>query len=159
MEDKYRRARELKCRLSSMTIIVTEDMKRAVNEFAPELVEGSKIALGKLLKRPGIRLDNFRDSVGLEANDIISAIVEMEIKYEGYIAKERERIERVHRMEKKAIPEKLDYDAIKGLKSEARDKLKKVVPATIGHAMRISGVDPTDISILLLHIESTTNER
>lgn len=159
MEGKYRRARELKHKLSTMTIIVTGEMKQAIHDHAPELIEGTKIVLGKLLKRPGIRLDSFRDSLGLEENEMISSIVEMEIKYEGYIAKERERIQKIHRFEQKAIPENIDYNLLEGLKTEARDKLKKVMPGTVGQAMRISGVDPTDISILIVHIESSTGAR
>jgi tRNA uridine 5-carboxymethylaminomethyl modification enzyme len=81
-------------------------------------------------------------------------IVEMSIKYDGYIKKDLERIKKLEMMENKYIPETIDYGSIPGLKNEAREKLKKVKPETIGQAMRISGVDPSDISIVLVHIES-----
>ncbi len=63
-------------------------------------------------------------------------------------------IKKINRMEEKKVPEDIDYHSIKGLKNEAREKLKRIRPITIGQAMRISGVDPSDISILLVHLEA-----
>jgi len=80
----------------------------------------------------------------------------MEIKYEGYIARDAEKIKKMGRMESKLIPENIDYKTIQGLKNEAREKLTKIRPATIGQASRISGVDPSDISILLVYIEAAS---
>jgi len=79
--------------------------------------------------------------------------VEIQIKYEGYIKKANEQVERMRKMEDKKIPENIDYDAITGLASEAKEKLKKIQPISIGQASRISGVNPSDISILLVYIE------
>ncbi len=79
--------------------------------------------------------------------------VEIQIKYEGYIKKANEQVERMRKMEDKKIPENIDYDAIAGLASEAKEKLKKIQPISIGQASRISGVNPSDISILLVYIE------
>jgi len=78
----------------------------------------------------------------------------MEIKYAGYIQKDRELIARLNRMEERIIPDDVDYRDIAGLKNEAREKLVRVQPRTIGQAMRISGVDPSDASILLVHLEA-----
>ena len=78
----------------------------------------------------------------------------MEIKYEGYIARDAEKIRKMDKMESKTIPVDIDYRNISGLKNEAREKLLKIKPATIGQASRISGVDPSDISILLVYIET-----
>ena len=79
--------------------------------------------------------------------------VEVQLKYEGYIKKAMEKVEKLKRMEAKRIPENIDYDAINGLATEARQKLKKIQPETIAQASRISGVNPADISILMIYVE------
>ncbi|MCQ5048670.1 tRNA uridine-5-carboxymethylaminomethyl(34) synthesis enzyme MnmG, partial [Agathobaculum butyriciproducens] len=76
-----------------------------------------------------------------------------QIKYEGYIAKSLQQVERMKKLEDKKIPSDIDYDAIHGLATEARQKLNKVRPISIAQASRISGVNPADISILLVYIE------
>jgi tRNA uridine 5-carboxymethylaminomethyl modification enzyme len=78
----------------------------------------------------------------------------MEIKYEGYIERDRERTRKMERMESHRIPESFDYTSVAGLKNEAREKLKRIRPETIGQATRISGVDPSDISLVMVRIES-----
>ncbi|MEM7346471.1 MAG: tRNA uridine-5-carboxymethylaminomethyl(34) synthesis enzyme MnmG [Chloroflexota bacterium] len=79
--------------------------------------------------------------------------VNIEVKYEGYINKQQQQVERVRRLEHKTIPASLDFETIKGLRTEARQKLSHFRPATIGQAGRIAGVNPADISILLVHLE------
>lgn len=79
--------------------------------------------------------------------------VEIQTKYEGYIQKSLQQVEKVKRMENKKIPENIDYDDIHSLATEAREKLKEVKPLSIAQASRISGVNPADISILLIYIE------
>jgi len=79
--------------------------------------------------------------------------VSIETKYEGYIAKQQQQVERVQRLEHKAIPAGFDYERIRGLRNEARQKLAHFRPATVGQAGRIAGVNPADISILLVHLE------
>lgn len=79
--------------------------------------------------------------------------VEIQIKYEGYIQKAIEKVEKMKRMESKRIPERIDYEAINGLATEARQKLIKIQPETIAQASRISGVNPADISILMVYVE------
>lgn len=79
--------------------------------------------------------------------------VEIQLKYEGYIKKALQQVEKMKRMEEKRIPDWVDYDRIQGISSEAREKLKQVRPISIGQASRISGVNPSDISILMIHIE------
>ena len=80
--------------------------------------------------------------------------VEVTLKYEGYIAREQERIDRFRHLETRPLPGSLDYDAIHGLRIEARQKLSKLRPETLGQASRISGVSPADLSILLVHLSS-----
>jgi tRNA uridine 5-carboxymethylaminomethyl modification enzyme len=86
------------------------------------------------------------------AEDVVEQ-VNIEAKYEGYIAKQKQQVERVQRLETKQIPADFDYEAIKGLRTEARQKLIRFRPATVGQAGRIAGVNPADISILLVHLE------
>ena len=79
--------------------------------------------------------------------------VEIQIKYEGYIKKANEQVDRMLKLEDKKIPEDIDYDAINGLSGEAKERLKKVRPLSVGQASRTAGVTPSDISILLVYIE------
>ena len=78
---------------------------------------------------------------------------EIQIKYSGYIEKSLQQVEKMKKMDRKKIPEDIDYDAISGIATEAKQKLKEVRPLSVGQASRISGVNPSDISILLVYIE------
>jgi tRNA uridine 5-carboxymethylaminomethyl modification enzyme len=89
----------------------------------------------------------------LELTDEMKEQVEIQIKYTGYIEKQLLQVERLSKMEKKRIPEDIDYLAVHGLASEAKQKLAKIRPLSIGQASRISGVTPADISILLVYLE------
>ena len=80
--------------------------------------------------------------------------VEIDIKYEGYIIRQQRQVEQYKKMEKKKIPENLDYDKVPSLRLEARQKLKEFRPVSVGQASRISGVSPADISVLLVYLES-----
>src|SRR5699024_2543511 len=108
-----------------------------------------------LLKRPEITYEMLEQLMDDDANlpAEVKSQVEIQIKYDGYIKKANEQVARMQKMESKKIPERIDYDAIKGIASEGRDKLKEVRPLSIGQASRISGVNPADISILLVYIE------
>ena len=81
----------------------------------------------------------------------------IQIKYEGYIVKEEKEAEKMVKLENKKIPEDINYDDIKNIASEARQKLKEVKPTSIGQALRISGVNPADISILSVYIKKEYN--
>ncbi|CAM5197456.1 tRNA uridine 5-carboxymethylaminomethyl modification enzyme MnmG OS=Ureibacillus acetophenoni OX=614649 GN=mnmG PE=3 SV=1 [Ureibacillus acetophenoni] len=89
----------------------------------------------------------------IELSDEVKEQIEIQLKYEGYIQKALAQVEKLYKMEEKKIPENIDYDAISSLATEAREKLKEVRPLTIAQASRISGVNPADISILLVYIE------
>ena len=89
----------------------------------------------------------------VELDPDVKEQVEIQIKYEGYIEKSLQQVERLKKMEDKKIPENIDYDAIGSLATEARQKLKKVRPLSLAQASRISGVNPADISILLVYLE------
>ena len=78
--------------------------------------------------------------------------VETAVKYEGYIKRQRAEVERQARLESKKLPDDIDYKAIKGLRLEAAQKLDKIRPASVGQASRISGVNPADITVLLIYL-------
>ena len=77
---------------------------------------------------------------------------EVNIKYEGYLSKEQEMVEKMNRLENLVLKDDFSYDGISSLSSEAREKLEEIRPRTIGQASRISGVSPSDISVLLVHV-------
>ncbi|HWK22406.1 MAG TPA: tRNA uridine-5-carboxymethylaminomethyl(34) synthesis enzyme MnmG, partial [Ureibacillus sp.] len=88
-----------------------------------------------------------------ELSEEVKEQIEVQLKYEGYIQKALNQVEKLHKMESKKIPEDIDYDDISSLATEAREKLKEVRPLSIAQASRISGVNPADISILAVYIE------
>ena len=107
------------------------------------------------LKRPEITYQELLQFIPANADLTGKEIeqVEIQIKYEGYIKKAMEKVEKLKRMEAKRIPERIDYEAINGLATEAKQKLQKIQPETIAQASRISGVNPADISILMVYVE------
>lgn len=118
------------------------------------------IRLVDLIKRPQLGYDVLKE-IDVTRPDIDQNIfeqVETEIKYEGYIKRQLTVIEQVRRLETKALPEKIDYNTIDGLRLEAREKLNKVRPSNIGQASRISGVSPADISVLIIYLASKNKE-
>ncbi|SFG26293.1 tRNA uridine-5-carboxymethylaminomethyl(34) synthesis enzyme MnmG [Sporolactobacillus nakayamae] len=109
----------------------------------------------RLLKRPEL---SYQDVAALlpEHGEVPAEVgeqVEIQIKYEGYISKQLQQVEKMKRMEKKKIPQDLDYSKIDGIATEARQKLAKVRPISVGQASRVSGVNPSDIAILLVYLE------
>ncbi|GAB0170259.1 tRNA uridine-5-carboxymethylaminomethyl(34) synthesis enzyme MnmG [Lysinibacillus sp. CTST325] len=118
-----------------------------------ELKDGIRGA--DLLKRTEMHYELISSLIpaDIEFSDEVKEQIEIQLKYEGYIEKALQQVEKLHKMENKKIPENIDYDAISGLATEARQKLKQVTPLSIAQASRISGVNPADISILLVYIE------
>lgn len=108
-----------------------------------------------LLRRPEMKYELLKPFVPRETNlpAEVEEQVEIQVKYEGYIKKSNQQVEKMRKMDNKYIPEHIDYDDISGIASEAREKLKQVRPLSVGRASRISGVNPSDISILLVYIE------
>ncbi|HDI4198406.1 TPA: tRNA uridine-5-carboxymethylaminomethyl(34) synthesis enzyme MnmG [Listeria monocytogenes] len=141
-------------RLQKTRIKPTDEVQAMLKEIGSgELKDG--ILAADLLRRPEITYDKIAQIVSRETfvTDEIAEQVEIQIKYEGYIQKSNLQVEKMKRMEDKKIPENIDYDAISGLATEALEKLKKIEPLSIAQASRISGVNPADISILLVYIE------
>lgn len=113
------------------------------------------VRLSELLKRPQLNYDILTD-FDKERPPLPREIfeqVEIDIKYEGYIRRQQAQVDEMHRLEVKKLPEDTDYSSIHGLRLEAREKLSKIRPHNIGQASRISGVSPSDISVLLIYLE------
>jgi tRNA uridine 5-carboxymethylaminomethyl modification enzyme len=158
MVEKYRMIDEYVSGFRKRTISVDEKTAAALTGEGQKLNIRGKTSLNKLLKRPEIKLKDLLEVLNEKIDDEISAAVEMEIKYEGYIKRDRERIKKMESMEERKIPGDIDYREIKGLRNEARQKLIDIKPGTIGQAMRISGVDPSTISILIIHLEALSRK-
>lgn len=118
-----------------------------------ELKDG--ILASDLLKRPEMTYEHIKllAPSDLELHPEVEEQVEIQIKYEGYIQKSLQQVEKLKKMENKKIPDNIDYDAIANLANEARQNLKEVRPLSVAQASRISGVNPADISILLVYLE------
>ncbi|WP_100011697.1 tRNA uridine-5-carboxymethylaminomethyl(34) synthesis enzyme MnmG [Lentibacillus sediminis] len=152
--EKKRLVEEEKKRLGKIVVKPSE----AVNEIMTEasgapLKEAVKAY--DLLKRPEltyVHVDRMIESAENLPEDVKEQ-VGIQIKYEGYIKKANDQVARMLKMEDKKIPEDIDYDQISGIATEAIEKLKKVRPLSVGQASRISGVNPADVSILLVYIE------
>ena len=129
--------------------------KKEVNEYIetiPSTPLKDGISLYDFLKRPEITLENIKHFIELDYTKEELEQVEINAKYEGYIKKANKEAEKMLSLEEKKIPEDINYDTIPNLASEARQKLREVRPTTIGQASRISGVNPADISILMVYL-------
>ncbi|CAI9394323.1 tRNA uridine-5-carboxymethylaminomethyl(34) synthesis enzyme MnmG [Niallia sp. Sow4_A1] len=152
--DKKQLIEQEKQRLSEVMLKPNEQVQNLIKEQGgSELKDG--IRAGDLLKRPEMNYSHIEQLAPSEIDltEDIKEQVEIQIKYEGYIEKSLQQVERLKKMENKKIPENIDYDAISSLATEAVQKLKKVRPLSIAQASRISGVNPADISILLVYLE------
>lgn len=110
----------------------------------------------EFMRRPEVRYTDVVKFIGPAAEDLDDKLIELletEIKYEGYINKALDQVAKMKRMEEKRIPANIDWDDIDSIATEARQKFKKINPETIGQASRISGVNPADISILMVYLE------
>lgn len=167
-EDRYTRFLEKKARIE-------EEIQRLEKTYVPpqevnELLAGlnstpvkSGISLAELIRRPEVTYDALVDvdperPEYMKAGDkkrihAVAQQVEIAIKYEGYIKRQLLQVEQFKKLEKKQLPADIDYGAIHGLRLEARQKLSKVRPDSVGQASRISGVSPADISVLMIYLE------
>ncbi len=160
-EERYQKFQEKKAaieaekkRLHSVIIKPTKENQEYIRSLGgSELKDG--IRATDLMKRPEMNYETVTALAPPEqkvAGDVAEQ-VEIQIKYEGYIEKSLQQVEKLKKMENKKIPDRIDYDAIKGIATEARQKLKEVRPLSVAQASRISGVNPADISILLVYLE------
>ena len=141
-------------RLKNTSVGANKEIQQFLEESGSSTLK-TAATLAELICRPELGyaalapIDKERKSL---PRDVVEQ-VEIEIKYEGYIIRQKRQVEQYRKMEKKIIPENLDYDEVPSLRLEARQKLKEFRPISVGQASRISGVSPADISVLLVYLE------
>ncbi len=148
-------------RLEHVTVGTGEKIQKLLESYgSTRLLSGTTIT--ELIRRPELsyeklkEIDPERPEFPPNLSEEVSEQVNISIKYEGYIKRQKKQVEQFKKLENKKIPENIDYDAIKSLRIEALQKLKEYRPASIGQASRISGVSPADISVLLVYLETAT---
>lgn len=160
-EARYERFQDKKARIEK-ELDRLSNVRIKPNDYTQSIIEskgGSKLKDGilarDLLRRPEMTYSDILNILEEESHltPEEEEQIEIQIKYDGYIKKSLTQVDKMKRMEQKRIPDNIDYDAIHSLATEARDKLKEVRPLDIAQASRISGVNPADISILLVYIE------
>ncbi len=146
-------------RLKELTVRPTKEVNEILkNNGTSELTTGTKMA--ELLKRTELDYEKLApiDEERPKLTKQEKEEVEIQIKYEGYIKMQEAQVERFKKLETKILPENIDYENIKGISLEARQKLNKFKPRSIGQASRISGVSPADISVLLVYLQQLKDE-
>ena len=141
-------------RVNSLSVSPTEQVNSYLVSVGTDPVStGCKMS--KLIKRPQVTYDGlaFADKDRPDLPFEVKEQVELQIKYEGYINIQLQQVEAMRKLEEKKLPEEVDYSSITGLRLEAAEKLNKIKPLSVGQASRISGVNPADISVLLVWLE------
>lgn len=160
-DERYRKFLEKKAKIEKevervkATIIKPSEENNAVLEKCGATPISTGTKLSDLLKRTELTYCNLKE-IDLERPELERQVweeVEIMVKYEGYIEMQKRQVEAFKKMEEKILPEEIDYEQIKGLRLEARQKLNQFKPYSIGQASRISGVSPADISVLLIYLE------
>lgn len=144
-------------RISHIHVGTSEDVQKLLREYgSTPLLSGTSLA--ELIRRPELSydilsvIDKDRPKFPEELSEEISEQVNISVKYEGYINRQKKQVEQFKKLEKKKIPDDIQYDDVKSLRIEAVQKLKEYRPVSIGQASRISGVSPADISVLLVYL-------
>ncbi len=147
-------------RLRTTTVAPSKEINEMLESLgtAP-LTTGCK--LDELIRRPQLNYECLApfDKTRPILPDSVKEKVEIEIKYQGYITRQLAQVEEMLRLENQEIPEDIDYDAISGLRLEAKEKLNRIRPLNIGQASRISGVSPADVSVLIIYLEKARQEK
>ena len=138
----------------SRTIIKPEEINDYLESVGSTPVKNG-ISIMELMKRPQVTYDSlaFVDRDRPQLSEHQKTMMEVQIKYEGYIKKQEQQIEKFRKLEDRNLPQDFDYDSVEGLRIEARQKLNSFRPLSVGQASRISGVSPADINVLLIHLE------
>lgn len=153
-KDKMKKVEEEIERLKATKVKPTSEVQQMLSSLGSAVLNNS-VDMLSLLRRPEVTYEHLHalSPAPYELTEDMKEQVEIQVKYSGYIEKQLAHVERLRKMEKKRIPEDIIYEEIHGLATEARQKLAKIRPISIGQASRISGVTPADISILLVHLE------
>ena len=155
--ERYNHTLELKNReierIESITIKPSQVKELLESKGLPPITTG--VRANEFLKRPQITYNEVAEIIGRdeEITEFIGEKVEVEIKYAGYVKRQQAQIDQTKKLENTILPEDIDYNEMKGLRMEAREKLTKIRPANVGQASRIPGVSPSDISSLLLELK------
>lgn len=163
-EEQYQLFNKKKQDIETVYKILKENKvtpKKEVNEYLSSIDSSTLkdgITLYDLLKRPEISIENIKHFIRLDYDDEVLEQVEINTRYQGYIAKANKEAEKMLDLENKKIPDDIDYDKIPNIASEARQKLNEIKPTTIAQALRISGVNPADISILMVYLKRRGND-
>ncbi len=140
--------------IDTTSIRPSKEINRILSDVGETPIE-RPVRLRKLLRRPKVTFSRLAglmpEFLNLDRDVVVS--LEMEIKYEGYIEREKRKVARFNKLEDNTIPGNLDYGALAGISFEARERLTRVRPGSLGQAARISGVSPADISLLAVHLE------
>lgn len=163
-DERYKKFLTKKENITKFTNLLLETRitpQKEINEYlekinTQQLKDG--ISLYELLKRPEITLEHINHFIEIPFDAEVSEEVEINIKYEGYIKKALKDAEKMLQLEEKIIPKDINYEEIPNLASEARQKLLEINPTTLGQASRISGVNPSDISILMVYLRRKAND-
>lgn len=144
----------------AVTHIPPSDELNAMLEAKGSAKASSGVSLADLIRRPELTYADLAelDPSRPELSRAVGEQVEIRLKYEGYIKRQLKQVEEFTRLENRLLPDDIDYDAIAGLRLEAREKLKAIRPKSFGQAGRISGVSPADISVLMISIDGGTNK-
>lgn len=151
-KNKIQKIEELKTHLQETKVEATDKTNTYLKEKNSTLIPGKTVALD-LLKRPELNIKDIEYLLGETYDEKASEQVEINTKYKGYIEKTNVEVEKMLNLEKKKIPEDIDYSKVRNIATEARQKLQTVRPLTIGQASRISGVNPSDITMLLVYLK------
>lgn len=158
-EEQYSRLKNKEKLIIELTNILKESKikpSKKINDILESLnssIIKDGISLYNLLKRSEINMENISNFINLDFSEEIKEQVSINIKFEGYLIKANKEAEKMIKLENKKIPENIDYDSINNIASEGRQKLKEVRPTSIGQALRISGVNPADISVLMVYLK------
>ena len=150
--NKLNQIKELKKHLEESKIEATPENNNYLESKSSAKIVGKTPAL-ELLKRPELNIKDIEELLKEKYDSLISEQIEINTKYAGYIAKTEAEVEKMLNLEKKKIPENIDYSKVRNIATEARQKLDQVRPLTIGQATRISGVNPSDITMLLVYLK------
>lgn len=150
-----------KARVESTIVPVNINTKKTIRKMNTADLPQQGITLAGLLRRPEV---SYKELLMIPVEhenlpDEVREQVEIQIKYEGYIKKQQVQVERFKRLEEKKFPPDIDFDQVKGISTEAKEKLKAIRPVSIGQASRIYGVTPADISVLLIYLEQTRRKK
>ena len=166
-EDKYKKLiekeeqiKEETERLKSIKVGAAKNVQAFMEKHNSPILK-TAVSLAELICRPELNYENIADldPDRKELSKEVIEQVEINIKYEGYIERQQRQVDKFKKMENKKIPAEIDYDDILSLRLEARANLKKFRPINVGQASRISGVNPADISVLLVYLENYNRKK